>query len=65
MLDQYLGKTGYGSQTDEPVGSARQDNLFEPEPGDSARTAVSTIGRSIKVCGRPRADSRYGEASQR
>ncbi len=33
--DIYLGKTGYsGQQTNEPVGSDRPSNLYEPVPGD-------------------------------
>ena len=35
LLDRYLGQTGYDSQqTSEPASPGRQDNLFEPVPGD-------------------------------
>lgn len=34
-LDRYLGRTGYeAQQTGEPVAPDRQDNLYEPLPGD-------------------------------
>jgi NAD(P)-dependent dehydrogenase (short-subunit alcohol dehydrogenase family) len=37
VLDRYLARTGYDSQqTDEPVSPDRDDNLFEPAPGDFA-----------------------------
>jgi hypothetical protein len=35
VADRYLARTGYDAQqTDEPVPSARPDNLFEALPGD-------------------------------
>lgn len=35
LLDHYLGRTGFQSQqTDQPIASDRQDNLFSPVPGD-------------------------------
>jgi NAD(P)-dependent dehydrogenase (short-subunit alcohol dehydrogenase family) len=35
FMDRYLARTGYDAQqTDEPVESHRQDNLWEPLPGD-------------------------------
>jgi short-subunit dehydrogenase len=35
FLDNYLAKTGYsGQQTDEPVSPDRQNNLWQPVPGD-------------------------------
>lgn len=35
LADWYLGRTGFESQqTDKPVDPNRQDNLFEPVPGD-------------------------------
>jgi hypothetical protein len=35
LLDRYLGKQGYESQqTNKPVSPGRQDNLYEPVPGD-------------------------------
>lgn len=35
LLDHYLARTGYTSQqTDEPVSPDRQNNLWEPVPGD-------------------------------
>lgn len=35
LLDRYLARTGFkGQQSDEPVSPERQDNLYEPVPGD-------------------------------
>lgn len=43
VLDWYLGKQGYKSQqTQEPVDPGRQDNLWEPVPGDQGMHGTFT-----------------------
>jgi len=50
VFDRYLARSGYDSQqTDQPVSPNRQDNLWEPVPGDHGahgRFTDRSIGRS-------------------
>lgn len=49
LIDKYLARTGYkAQQTDKPIASDRQDNLFQPVPGDhGAHGAFDARARDI------------------
>ncbi|MFN2503985.1 MAG: SDR family oxidoreductase [Acidimicrobiales bacterium] len=53
LLDRYLGRTGFDSQqAPDPVSPDRQDNLFEPVPGDHGahgRFDDRAHGRSLQL----------------